>query len=88
MARNAEFPQRDFRSRAPRITAVEVTEMLRKYVAVSGVLFGVVAALQAVRALNQWPVHVGGFEVPVSASWIAMVVAGFLCVWAFWSLRK
>ena len=62
--------------------------MQRKYVVVSGVIFGVVAALQAVRALNQWPVHVEGFEVPVSASWIAMVVAGVLCVWAFSSLRK
>ena len=62
--------------------------MQRKYVVVSGVIFGVVAALQAVRALNQWPVHVGGCDVPVSASWIAMVVAGALCVWAFSSLRK
>jgi len=36
-----------------------------------------------VRALNQWPVHVGTLEIPVWASWIAMVVAGSLCAWAF-----
>jgi hypothetical protein len=44
--------------------------------------------LQAVRALNQWPVHVGTFEVPVWASWVAMVVTGSLCVWAFRSGRN
>jgi hypothetical protein len=62
--------------------------MPNRYVVVSGGLFGVIAVLQAVRAVNQWPVHIGGFDVPVSASWIAMVVAGGLCVWAFRSLRK
>ena len=62
--------------------------MPSKYAVVSGVLFGVVAVLQAVRALNQWPVHVGTFEVPVWASWVAMVVTGSLCVWAFRSGRN
>ena len=62
--------------------------MPSKYVVVSGVLFGVIAVLQAVRAVNQWAVHIGGLEVPVSASWIAMIVAGGLSVWAFSSLRK
>ena len=54
-----------------------------RYVVVSGAIFGVVAVLQAVRALNQWPVLVGTFEIPVWTSWIAMVVAGSLCAWAF-----
>jgi len=62
--------------------------MPSKYDVVSGVLFGVVAVIQAVRALNQWPVHVGTFEVPVWASWVAMIVTGSLCVWAFRSARK
>ena len=57
--------------------------MSNNYVVVSGVLFGVIAVFQAVRALNQWPVHVGGFDVPVWVSWVAMVVTGSLCVWAF-----
>ena len=62
--------------------------MPSKYVVVSGVLFGVIAVVQAVRALNQWPVQVDGFDVPVWVSWIAMVVAGSLCVWAFRSGHK
>ncbi len=62
--------------------------MPSKYVVVSGVLFGLIALVQAVRALNQWPVQVAGFEVPVWVSWVAMVVAGSLCVWAFRSGHK
>jgi len=62
--------------------------MPSKYAVVSGVLFGVVAVLQAVRALNQWPVHVGTLEIPVWVSWVAMVVTGSLCAWAFRSGRN
>jgi hypothetical protein len=62
--------------------------MANKYVVVSGALFGVVAVVQAVRALNQWPLLVGTLEIPLWASWIAVVVAGSLCAWAFQSRRK
>ena len=57
--------------------------MSRQYAAVSGTIFGSIALLQAARALMQVPVHVGTFEVPVLASWIAALAAGVLCVWAF-----
>jgi len=57
--------------------------MPNKYVLVSGVVFGVVALLQLVRAINQWSVQIDSFSVPVWASWIAAVVTGVLCVWAF-----
>jgi len=62
--------------------------MPSKYAVVSGALFGVLAVLQAVRALYQWPVNVGSVDIPVWVSWVAMVVAGGLCVWAFRSVRK
>ena len=62
--------------------------MSRGYVVVSGALFGLIAVVQAVRALNQWPVRISTLEVPVWVSWIAMVVAAGLCAWAFRSLRK
>ena len=52
--------------------------MRSKYVVVSGVLFGVIALVQAVRALNQWSVQVAGFDMPVWVSWVATVVAGSL----------
>ncbi|MEO7043354.1 MAG: hypothetical protein ABI035_13915 [Gemmatimonadaceae bacterium] len=57
--------------------------MQRKYTLVSGVIFGLVALLQAFRALAQWPVQLGPISVPVWFSWLAAVVAGGLCVWAF-----
>ena len=62
--------------------------MPSKYAVVSGVLFGLIAVLQAVRAVNQWPVQIAGFDVPVWLSWVVTVVAGGLCVWAFRSGRK
>ncbi len=62
--------------------------MLNRYIVVSGGLFGVIAVVQAVRALNQWPVHVGDFNVPVWISWVVGVVAGSLCAWAFRSWHK
>ena len=57
--------------------------MLNRYVVVSGVVFAVVAALQVLRALNQWSVSVDGVSIPVWGSWVAAAVAGSLCVWAF-----
>ena len=62
--------------------------MSGKYLAVSGTIFCMVAVLQAARAVMHLPVQVGSFEVPVLASWVATVVAGSLCVWAFQALRQ
>jgi hypothetical protein len=57
--------------------------MTKNYVAVSGLIFGLIAVAQAARAFLALPVQVGAFTVPVGASWLAAVVAGTLCVWAF-----
>ena len=61
--------------------------MSNKYHLVSGVIFGLIAVGQAVRAFAQVPVHVGSLEIPIWASWVAMIVTGSLCVWAFRSKR-
>ena len=61
--------------------------MSKNYIVVSGLIFGVVAVGQVLRAALQVSVNVGGFEIPVWASWVAAVVAGSLCVWAFRSRR-
>ena len=52
------------------------------YRLVSGIVFGVVAIIQIVRAVNEWPVQIAPFAVPVWLSWIALVVAGALSVLA------
>jgi len=43
--------------------------MSGKYRVVSGTVFGIIAVLQAARALMQLPVHVGAIEIPIIASW-------------------
>jgi len=47
-----------------------------------------VALLQAARAVADIQVRVGSHDVPVFASWIAAVVAGALCAWAFSSGKR
>jgi len=62
--------------------------MQGNYARVSGVVFGVVALVQALRLFERWPVQVGPFAVPMWFSWIALLVAGGLCIWAFGSGRR
>jgi len=62
--------------------------MTSKYVVVSGVIFGVVAIAHAVRALYEWPVQIGTLDISVWASWVAMIISGSLCAWAFRSGHK
>ena len=57
--------------------------MANKYVVTSGAVFALVAILQALRAVEQIPVTVGSFEVPVAASWAAALIAAALALWAF-----
>jgi hypothetical protein len=58
------------------------------YELVSGSVFGIIAALQAIRAVLQVPVQVGAQAVPVWFSWVAVVVAGCLCISAFRTARQ
>ncbi len=57
--------------------------MSSKYVVVSGVIFGFVALAQVLRAVMQVPVQIGSVDIPVWASWVAAVLAGSICTWAF-----
>ncbi len=56
---------------------------LGSYPTVSGLVFTLIAALQAVRAAKGVPVQIGTKAIPVWISWVAAVVAGALAVWAF-----
>jgi hypothetical protein len=57
--------------------------MSKQYTVVSGGIFCFVAIAQATRAFLEWPVQIDTLVVPVGASWLAAIVAGSLCVWAF-----
>jgi len=61
---------------------------VKTYTFVSGVIFGIVAIIQAVRAVSEWPVQVGPIAVPIWFSWVAVLVAGGLSAWAFRTRRE
>lgn len=61
--------------------------MNSRYIVVSGVVFGLIALAQLLRAVNQVPAQVGSIEIPVWVSWIAVILAGSMCTWAFATRR-
>lgn len=59
-----------------------------KYTMVSGGVFGLIALLQLVRAISQWPIQIATYDVPVLLSWIAAIIAASLSGWAFSLISK
>lgn len=60
----------------------------RAYVQVSGLVFGLIAIGQGVRAIRALPVQVGAMSIPVWVSGAAALAAALLCVWAIRSARS
>ena len=58
------------------------------YASVSGSVFGIIAVLQAMRAVLHVPVQLGNQAIPLWVSWVAALIAGSLCVWAFRAERQ
>ncbi len=58
------------------------------YCYVSGVIFGIVAALHLLRVINSWPAQIGSVSISISASVVGAVIAATLCIWAFRSAKK
>lgn len=61
--------------------------MNSRYAVVSGVIFGFLSLAQLLRAVNQVPAQVGGVEIPIWVSWVAVALAGSMCAWAFTSRK-
>ena len=57
--------------------------MSNYYAVVSALIFAVVAIAHLVRILRGWAVHVGPHAVPMSVSWIGLVIAALLAIWGF-----
>jgi hypothetical protein len=49
------------------------------------IIFAVFCVVHAARLFYRWPVRVGTADIPLSASWFAVVVSGVLAIWA-WQL--
>ena len=53
------------------------------YAVVSALIFAIVAVAHAIRLVNRWTVQVGTFAVPMSVSWIGLVIAALISAWGF-----
>jgi hypothetical protein len=53
------------------------------YAVISALIFAVVAAVHLIRLLNRWDVQIGPYSVPMSVSWIGLVIAALISIWGF-----
>jgi len=49
----------------------------------AAIIFGIVAVLHLIRAINGLPLIVGSWSAPTWLSWIAFIIAGFMSYWGF-----
>lgn len=56
------------------------------FVIVSGILFGIVALLHALRLALRWKVRINARELPIWFSALGFVASAGLSAWAFWLL--
>ena len=57
------------------------------YARLAAIVFAIIALLQLIRAVAGWPIVVGGTEMPVWPSWVAVVVTGILSWLGFTASR-
>jgi hypothetical protein len=62
--------------------------MAKSYIAISAIIFAVVAIGHLVRIFQGWQVQLGDLGVAMSVSWAALVVSGALAVWGAVLLRR
>lgn len=56
---------------------------MKAYLGISGAIFGLIALLHVLRLVLDWPAQIGSWTVPFWISWVAILLSGGLCVWAF-----
>ena len=54
----------------------------KTYLLISGAIFGLAAVGHSLRVMFNWSFAIGGWNAPMSASWIALFAAAAMCVWA------
>jgi hypothetical protein len=60
---------------------------VHRYLILSAAVFGFVAVAHLVRALEQWPLTIAGWNVANELSWLAALISASLSAWAL-SLRR
>jgi hypothetical protein len=56
------------------------------YAVVTAIIFALVALAHIVRIIKQWEMQIGPLSVPMSMSWIGLVVAALIAIWGFMQL--
>jgi hypothetical protein len=56
---------------------------LKNYLSITAVIFLIISVLHLTRAVQGWEVLLAGWMVPTWASWVAILIAGFLSYSAF-----
>ncbi len=59
----------------------------KNFALTTGVVFSIIAVLHALRLLFGWEATIGGWNVPLWVSWVAIAVSGYLGYTAF-KLRR
>jgi hypothetical protein len=57
--------------------------MSNSYATVSALIFAVVAIAHLARLIKQWAVQIGPTSVPMSVSWVGLIIAALLAIWGF-----
>ncbi len=55
----------------------------RTYNTLTAMLFLIIALLHLLRIILGWPAQIGGVDIPLWASWLALVVTGALAYFGF-----
>jgi len=62
--------------------------MVKSYVAISAIIFALVAIGHLIRIVQGWQVQLGDMGVAMSVSWVALVVSVALALWGALLLRR
>jgi hypothetical protein len=62
--------------------------MTKLYVAISAIIFALVAIGHIGRLVQGWEVQIGGMGIAMPVSWVALVVSVVLAVWGGTLLRR
>ena len=54
-----------------------------RYLTISATAFAVVAVAHVVRALEQWTIVIGPWQVPIAMSWVGAIATAGHSGWAF-----
>jgi hypothetical protein len=62
--------------------------MTKSYIAISALIFALVAIGHVARLVQGWDVQVGGMGIAMPVSWVALVVSAALGIWGGMLLRR